>query len=197
MMDHAVPLKMINRPQLFSRLTSHIFLLIYPSSCLIQSGCGNMSDKVSFSLIYSVHYDDVIMSAIASQITSLTIVYSTVCPGADQSKHQSSASLAFVWGIHRRPVNSPHKWPVTRKMFPFDDVIMCFMHAERGLAWFASHLRSHLFLYRVSAVLCRTFYRSNLSSQVYHTGWARWCLLVFFSFPLIQSVVLYSVIAVG
>ena len=70
------------------------------------------------------HYDDVIMSAIASQITSLTIVYSTVYPGADQSKHQSSASLAFVWEIHRGPVNSPHKWPVTRKMFPFDDVIM-------------------------------------------------------------------------
>ena len=43
---------------------------------------------------------------------------------ADQRKHQSSASLAFVWGIHRRPVNSPHKWTVTRKMFPFDDVIM-------------------------------------------------------------------------
>ena len=43
---------------------------------------------------------------------------------ADQRKHQSSASLAFVRGIHRGPVNSPHKWPVTRKMFPFDDVIM-------------------------------------------------------------------------
>ena len=65
----------------------------------------------------SLHYDDVIMSAIASLITSLTIVYSTVYPGADQSKHQSSASLAFVWGIHRGPVNSPHKWPVTRKIF--------------------------------------------------------------------------------
>ena len=64
------------------------------------------------------------MSTIASQITSFTIVYSTVYSGADQSKHQSSASLAFVWGIHRGPVNSPHKWPVTRKMFPFDDVIM-------------------------------------------------------------------------
>ena len=64
------------------------------------------------------------MGAIASQITSLTIVYSTVYSGADQSKHQSSASLAFLWGIHRGPVNSPHKWPVTRKMFPFDDVIM-------------------------------------------------------------------------
>ena len=70
------------------------------------------------------HYDDVIMDSIASQITNLTIVYSTVHSGADQSIHQSSASLAFVWEIHRWPVNFPHKWPVTRKMFPFDDVIM-------------------------------------------------------------------------
>ena len=64
------------------------------------------------------------MGAMASEITSLTIVYSTVYSGADQRKHQSSTSLAFERGIHRRPVNSPHKWPVTRKMFPFDDVIM-------------------------------------------------------------------------
>ena len=64
------------------------------------------------------------MGAIASQITSLTIVYSTVYSDADQRKHQSSVSLAFVREIHRGPVNSPHKWPVTRKMFPFDDVIM-------------------------------------------------------------------------
>ena len=70
------------------------------------------------------HYGDVIIGAIASQITSLTIVYSTVYSEADQRKHQSSASLAFVWRIHRGPVNSPHKWPVTRKMSPFDDVIM-------------------------------------------------------------------------
>ena len=72
----------------------------------------------------SDHYCDAIMGTVASQITSLTIVYTTVYSDADQSKHQSSASLAFVWGIHRGPVNSPHKWPVTRKMFPFDDVIM-------------------------------------------------------------------------
>ena len=71
------------------------------------------------------HYDDVIIGAMASQITSLAIVYSTVYSGAGQSKHQSSESLAFVWGIHRWPVNSPHKWHVTRKMFPFDDVIIC------------------------------------------------------------------------
>ena len=74
------------------------------------------------------HYNDVIISKIASQITSLTIVYSIVYSDADQIKHQSSASLAFVRGIHRGPVKSPHKWPVTRKMFPFDDVFVYFSH---------------------------------------------------------------------
>ena len=71
-----------------------------------------------------VHYHDVIISAMASQITSLTIVYSTVSSGINQRKHQSAASLAFVRGIHRWPVNSPHKGPVTRKMLPFDNVAM-------------------------------------------------------------------------
>ena len=70
------------------------------------------------------HYDDVIMTMLASQITSLTVVYSIVYSGVNQRKHQSSASLAFVREIHRGPVNFPHKCPVTRKMFPFDDVIM-------------------------------------------------------------------------
>ena len=63
------------------------------------------------------HYNDVIMGAIASQITSLTIVYSTVYTGADQRKHESCASLAFARGLHRGPVNSPHKWPVSGKCF--------------------------------------------------------------------------------
>ena len=80
---------------------------------MLKLGLTNMS-----------HYNDVIMDAMASQITSLTIVYSTVYSGAGQRKHQRSVSLAFVRRIHRRQVNSPHKWPVTRKMFPFDDVIM-------------------------------------------------------------------------
>ena len=70
------------------------------------------------------HYDDVIMTMLASQITSLTVVYSIVYSDVNQRKHQSSASLAFVREIHRGTVNFPHKWPVTRKMFPFDDVIM-------------------------------------------------------------------------
>ena len=69
-------------------------------------------------------YSEVIMGTMASQITSLTIVYSTVYAGADQRKHEFSTSLAFVQVIHQWPVNSPHKWPVTVKMFPFDDVIM-------------------------------------------------------------------------
>ena len=68
--------------------------------------------------LYSVkHFNDVIMTAMASQITSLAIVYSSVYSGADQRKHQSSGSLAFKRGIHRGPVNSPHKWPVARKTF--------------------------------------------------------------------------------
>ena len=81
------------------------------------------------------HYNDVIMDPIASQITSLTIAYSVVYSDADQRKHQSSASLAFVRGIHRGPVNSPHKWPVTRKMFPFDDVIMPLMCSVHRSKW--------------------------------------------------------------
>ena len=83
-----------------------------------------------------IHYDDVTMSLMASQITSLTIVYSTFYSGADQRKLQSSASLAFVRGIHRGPVNSPHKRPVTRKMFPFDDVIMKRnVHSSVSMSW--------------------------------------------------------------
>ena len=70
------------------------------------------------------------MGAIASQITSFTIVYSIVYSYADQRKHQSSASLAFVRGIYSGPVNSPHEWPVTRKMFPFDDVIMSILEKK-------------------------------------------------------------------
>ena len=65
------------------------------------------------------------MGEIASQITSFMIVYSTVYAGANQRKHQSPAPLAFVWGTHRGLVISPYKWPVTVKMFQYDDVITC------------------------------------------------------------------------
>ena len=73
---------------------------------------------------YSSHYSEVTIGAMAPQITGVSSVYSTVCSGTDQRKHQSSASLAFVRRVHRGLVNSPHKGQVTRKMFPFDDVIM-------------------------------------------------------------------------
>ena len=86
------------------------------------SGCCS-----AYSLASASHYSDVIMGAMASQITSLTIVYSSIYSGADQRKHQSSASVAFVRGIHRWPVNSLHKRPVTRKIFPFYDVIMSYI----------------------------------------------------------------------
>ena len=93
-----------------------------------------------------MHYTDVTMSPMASQITSLGIVYSTVYSGADQRKHESSASLAFMRRIHRGPVNSPHKRPVTRKMFPFDDVIMEYPIVKPSLAGLKEeqHTRQHV-----------------------------------------------------
>ena len=93
------------------------FLYPLPTAFMVVCECG-------WGWWVEGHYSDVIMSTMASQITSLSIVCTTVCSGADQRKHQSSTSLAFVRGIHRWPVNSPHKWPVTWKMFPFDDFVM-------------------------------------------------------------------------
>ena len=112
------------------------------------------------------------MSAIASQITSLAIVYSIVYSDADQRKH-STASLAFVRGIHRGPVNSPHKGPVTRKMFPVDDIIMKtnwpfaddiskynllnekFLHFQADTKWplFCRHLQTH-FCMKIVVFFC-------------------------------------------
>ena len=67
----------------------------------------------------ALHYNDVINRAKVSQITGVSIICSTICLVGDQRKHQSSASLGFVRGIHGSPVDSPHKGPVTRKMFSF------------------------------------------------------------------------------
>ena len=80
----------------------------------------------------------------ASQITSVSIVCS-VCSGAVQRKHQSSVSLAFMRGIQRWPVDSPHKDPVTRKIFPFDDVIMNF---------FPSYHKTYPILYAWGYAFC-------------------------------------------
>ena len=98
--------------------------LFHSTNCMSP---GHESTKISGSLYLDSneliqwniwdHYSDVLMGAVASQINSLTIVYSTVYSGSDQLKHRSFASLAFVRGIHRWPVNSPHKGSVTQKMF--------------------------------------------------------------------------------
>ena len=98
--------------------------LIDPEKVLSDLPYVYMMICTKYICICITHYSDVIMGAMASQITSVTIVYSTVYSGAGPRKHQSSSSLAFVRGIHRWPVNSPHKRPVTRKMFQFDDVII-------------------------------------------------------------------------
>ena len=136
-------------------------------------------------LIIIVHYRDVMMGVIASQITSLTIVHSTVYSDVDQRKHQSSASLAFVWGIHRGPVNSLHKWPVKRKMFPFDDVIM---QIGRYNTFLLCHVSAvvclrKLYLYILSFTSCRSWknwgvclfaHNTIPSSSLYRFIWKYW-----------------------
>ena len=117
---------------LYIPITNVVSCVIVWLSCLhglVKGRCSPSPYIVKLHLSCSdpwicFHYDDVIMTMLASQITSLTVVYSIVYSDVNQRKHQSSASLAFVREIHRGPVNFPHKWPVTRKMFPFDDVIM-------------------------------------------------------------------------
>ena len=84
----------------------------------------NYSGSLSKCVYFTKYYSDVTMSTMASQIFGVSTVCFAVCSDADQRKHQSSASLAFVRGIHRWLVNSPHKGPVTRKMFSFGDVFM-------------------------------------------------------------------------
>ena len=98
------------------------------SCCFITYQKFNNTDisTLEMSPLLIFHYSDVIMTPMAAQITGVSIVCSSVCLGTDQGKHQSSASLAFVEGIHRWPVDSPLKGPVSRNMFPFDDVVMFF-----------------------------------------------------------------------
>ena len=102
-----------------------MFLEKRPIFCVDHSVRITRMDQISKSQNATAsHCNGVIMGAMASQITRVSIVCSTVCPCAEQRKHQSSASLVFVRGTHRWPVDSPHKGQVTRKMFPFDGVIM-------------------------------------------------------------------------
>ena len=117
-------------------------------------------------------------SVLASQITSLIIVHSTVYSDADQWKHQCSASLAFVQGIHRGPVNSPHKWPVTRKMFPFDDVIMYAMYFSSHIphAWTVSKNfnRYVIIITDIPYAIYIYMVRSWHGNAFYITGPIRW-----------------------
>ena len=79
---------------------------------------NNFDNGKSGSIITKKHYSDVMMSAMVSQNTGVSICLLSCLSDADKRKHQSSASLAFVRGIHRWPVNSLHRRPVTRKMYP-------------------------------------------------------------------------------
>ena len=83
----------------------------------------NLPSHVTNDLCQILHYDDVIMSAIASQITSLAVVYSKL------------RVTGLRVGNSPGPVNSPHKGPITRKMFPFDDVIMKRINSELQAGW--------------------------------------------------------------
>ena len=116
------------------------------------------------------HYSDVIMSSMVSQITGVSIVYSTVCSGAGQRKLDISVSLAFVREIHRWLVDSPHKGPVPQKMFPFDDVIM------NSILWVvccALTLLSYCKILILFAFFCRYRWKSNFISK-YAVIWVYW-----------------------
>ena len=94
--------------------------------------------------------------------TSFTIVYSAVYSGDYQRKYQSSESLAFVRGIHRWPMNSPHKGSVTRKIFPFNDVIM------RKLKHYWSYVRKPPIISGLP--LQRTSNSGSVLMSLYHDG---------------------------
>ena len=70
---------------------------------------NNRTRKIREPRKINNHYSDVIMRAMASEITGVSTVGSIDCSGADQRGNQSSASLTFMMGIHRWPVNSPLK----------------------------------------------------------------------------------------
>ena len=117
-----------------------------------------------------------IMASMVSQITSLTIVYLAVYSGADQRKHQNSVSLAFVRGIHQGPVNSPHKWPVTRKMFPFDDVIMNISQITQSMCsrGMCKNPKRVILTVRSAAAIKRNFHWIWMTSKnLYWNDWSR------------------------
>ena len=102
------------------------------------------------------------MDVMASQITSFSIFYSTVYTGADQRKHQSSASLAFVWAV-----NSPHKWPITRKRFLFDDVIMDCILIAKNISISITTKYPHSSGMGMSSEFCKTYIVTKPKSSKY------------------------------
>ena len=119
-----------------------------------------------------IHYSDVIMKAMASSTTGVSIVCSTVCSGADLRKHQSSASLTFVRGLHRWPVDSPHKGPVAWKMFPFDDAIMCWWLS----AFFGARSWANTMMTSATGTwqdCCKTTYNIKMPANSYMNSYFR------------------------
>ena len=110
------------------------------------------------------HYDDVIMGTIASHITSLTSVYSTVYSGADQSKHQSSASLAFVWGIHRDRWIPRTKGQLRGKCFHLMTSSWCNCHSASEAS---PKLETKKFFARIYKNWWRSLNKTTLSKSVY------------------------------
>ena len=95
----------------------------------VPTGLENISSTYAVHHIIpttNVHYNDVIMATMASQITILTVVYSTVYLDADQRKHQRSASLAFVWGVPRDRWIPRTKGQSRGNFFPFEDFFMSY-----------------------------------------------------------------------
>ena len=158
-----------------------------PSNKMLPQPTLTFCRRCLVTLTYwrAIYYIDVIMGAMASQITSLTIIYSTVYTGADQRKHQSSVSLTFVWIIHRWPVNSPHKWPVTRKKFPFDDVIMI---SARFLPW--DSILDYTYFTRQDTASSRTVTLVMGYSAKFSTNYkinAKWTIMYFVKWTVVSN----------
>ena len=117
---------------------------------------GNFFTNVTYLSLtqnYNWHYSDVILTTMASQITTSRLFTESSVQAQIKKKHQSSAPLAFLRGIHPWPVNSPHKGPVTRKMFAFDDVIMEGKEC-RVLKWKYSALSSNSYPISLKLQIC-------------------------------------------
>ena len=133
--------------------------------------------KVFTNNFCSKHYNDVIMTMMASQITSLTIVYSTIYSNADQRKHQKLCVTGLCAGNSLGPVNSPHKGPVTRKMFPLDDVIMessiCRQHIFKKM-YFVTHWTHGKF--GEILIKMQIFWLKQMHLKMSSTKWRPFCL---------------------